>query len=173
MSGIITRFAGSLDSSGIPISGYSGDGAAATSAQLQFPSGIAVDSGNLYIADQNNQRIRKVDSSGIITTIAGTGVEGYSGDGLAATSAQLAYPSAMALDSGNLYIADTYNSRIRKVDSSGIITTIAGTGVYGYSGDGLAATTAELSDPVDITLDSGNLYIADRANHRIRKVDSS
>ena len=173
MSGIITRFAGSLNSSGIPLSGYSGDGGAATSAKLSFPRDIAVDSGNVYIADGNN-RIRKVDSSGIITTIAGTGEYGFSGDGFAAITAKLAGPRAVAVDSfNNLYIADTDNTRIRKVDSSGIITTIAGTGVYGYSGDGFAAITAKLASPHAVAVDSGNLYIADTENSRIRKVDSS
>ncbi|MFB5761966.1 cadherin-like beta sandwich domain-containing protein [Paenibacillus medicaginis] len=156
--------------------GYSGDGRAATTAQLNNPFGVAVDnSGNLYIADFNNNRIRKVDSLGNISTVAGTGSEGYSGDGRAATTAQLAGPTGVAVDnSGNLYIADFMNNRIRKVDSSGNISTVAGTGENGYSGDGGAATTAQLSDPQGVAVDSsGNLYIADRGNNRIRKVDSS
>ena len=173
MSGIITRFAGSLDSSGIPISGYSGDGGAATNAELNQPQGIVLDSGNLYIADTGNNRIRKVDSSGIITTIAGTGVAGFSGDGGAATAAQLFYPYDIEVFSGNIYIADSGNSRIRKIDSSGIITTIAGTDEPGFSGDGLAATSAQLSYPEGIAINSGNIYISDTNNHIIRKVDSS
>ena len=173
MSGIITRFAGSLDSSGIPMQGYSGDGGPATNAELNQPQGIAVDSGNVYIADNYNHRIRKIDSSGIITTIAGTGAYGYSGDGLAATSSQLSYPYGITIYSGNLYIADTGNQRIRKIDSSGIITTLAGTGVGVFSGDGALATNAELSSPIGIAVDSGNVYISDNNNHRIRKIDSS
>ena len=148
---------------------FSGDGAAATAAQLNNPRGVAVDgSGNLYIADTNNSRIRKVDSSGNISTVAG----GASGDGGAATAAQLNFPEGVALDgSGNLYIADTFNHRIRKVDSSGVITTVAGTGTSGFSGDGAAAGAAQLSRPRGVAVDgSGNLYIADSSNNRIRKI---
>ena len=188
MAFVISRFAGSLDASGIPIMGYSGDEGAATSAQLSMPSGITLDSlGNLYIADSVNYLIRKVDSSGIITRIAGSldasgiPVVGYSGDGAAATSAQLYNPSGIAIDSsGNIYIAETNNNVIRKIDSSGIISRFAGSldasgvPVAGYSGDEGAATSAELTAPYGITLDSlGNLYIADSSNHIIRKVDSS
>jgi len=155
--------------------GYSGDGGPATSAQLNYPAGVAVDSsGNLYIADRDNDRIRKVTSGGIISTVAGTGAWGYSGDGGAATDAQLYAPRGVAVDSsGNLYIADFDNHRIRKVTSSGIISTMAGTGAFGYSGDGGAATSAQLDSPTGIAVDSsGNLYIADLFNHRIRKVTS-
>ena len=156
--------------------GFSGDGAAATAAQLNRPRGVALDgSGNLYIADETNHRIRKVDSSGNISTVAGTGTSGFSGDGAAATAAQLNSPWGVALDgSGNLYIADRQNHRIRKVDSSGNISTVAGTGTSGFSGDGAAATAAQLYQPTGVALDgAGNLYIADWANQRIRKVDSS
>jgi sugar lactone lactonase YvrE len=166
-SGNITTFAGN----GTP--GYSGDGESATSAQLNNPNGIAVDSlGNIYIADQYNYRIRKVDSDGKITTIAGNGTPGYSGDGGPATSAQLYNPSGVAVDSdGNIYIADNNNYRVRKVDSSGKITTFAGTGTAGYSGDGGPATLAQLNWPYGVAVDSvGNIYIADRSNNRIRKV---
>ena len=161
---------------GTGTSGFSGDGAAATAAQLHNPYGVALDgSGNLYIADRDNQRIRKVDSTGNITTVAGTGTSGFSGDGAAATAAQLHNPYGVALDgSGNLYIADRDNQRIRKVDSTGNITTVAGTGTSGFSGDGAAAVAAQLRAPWDVAPDgSGNLYIADRGNRRIRKVDSS
>ena len=173
-AGIIATYAGTGES------GYSGDGAPATAARLDYPRGVAVDSsGNVYIADTNNHRIRKVDSSGTITTVAGTGstglrLGGFSGDGGPATSAQLQHPSGVAVDSsGNLYIADTYNHRIRKVDSSGTITTVAGTGVSGFSGDGGMASAAMLDSPGDVAVDgSGNLYIADTYNSRIRRVDT-
>ena len=153
-----------------------GDGGAADRAQLRSPSGAAADgAGNLYIADYSNQRVRKVDAAGVITTAAGTGERGYGGDGGAAVRAQLNFPSGAALDSaGNLYIADTGNQRIRKVDAAGIITTVAGTGVRGYGGDGGAADQAQLSSPQGVAVDgAGNLYIADRDNHRIRKVDTA
>ena len=168
--GTITTIAGT------GTSGYSGDGGLATSAMLNNPSGVAVDSsGNLYIADFQNLRIRKVNTSGTITTVAGIGRSGYSGDGGLATSAMLNNPSGVAVDgSGNLYIADSGNLRIRKVDTMGTITTVAGTGVRGYSGDGGLGTSAMLNDPSVVAVDgSGDLYIADRLNHRIRKVDNS
>ncbi len=154
-------------------SGFSGDGSAATSAQISGPYGIAIDSaGNLFFADQHNHRIRKVDNSGNISTVAGNGTSGFSGDGSGATSAELASPLGVAVDSsGNLYIADTGNNRIRKVTSGGTISTIAGLDTAGFSGDGAAATSAELSTPVGIAVDSsGNLYIADTGNNRIRKI---
>ena len=145
-------------------------------ARLTFPTGVAMDgSGNLYIADYGNNRIRKVDSSGIITTVAGNGTAGYSGDGGAAASAKLSSPTGVAVDgSGNLYIADYGNDVIRKVSASGIITTSAGAyESYDYSGDGGAATSASLYDPQGVAVDgSGNLYIADYGNNVIRKVDS-
>ena len=123
---------------GTGTAGYSGDGGAATSAQINFPHGVAVDgSGNVYIPDLFNHRIRKVDTSGNISTFAGTGTGGYSGDGGAATSAQIKSPIGVVVDgSGNVYITDMGNHRIRKVDTSGDISTIAGTGTAGYSGDG-------------------------------------
>ena len=154
-----------------------GDGGAATAAQLNNPRGIAVDgAGNLYIADTWNNRIRKVDTAGVITTVAGSGTNGFSGDGGAATSARLNYPYGVTPDgAGNLYIADSRNNRIRKVDTAGVITTVAGSSTTGaFSGDGGAATTARLNLPDSVVLDAlGNLYIADRVNHRIRKVDTA
>jgi len=156
--------------------GFSGDGGAATSAQLRYPTDVAVDSaGNLYIADQSNHRIRKVDVMGQISTVAGNGAQGYGGDGAAATSAQLANPTGVAADgAGNLYIADISNQRIRKVDATGQISTVAGNGTHGYGGDGAAATSAQLAAPTGVVVDAaGNLYIADQGNHRIRKVDAT
>ena len=136
--------------------------------------------GNLYIAEWNNHRIRKVNSAGVISTVAGTGTAGFSGDGGAATSAQLNYPIGVALDgAGNLYIADRFNHRIRKVDAAGVISTVAGDGTQdndgfgGFGGDGGAATAARLNLPAGVAVDgSGNLYISDWGNHRIRKVDA-
>ena len=163
--GVITTIAGT------GIEGYSGDNAAATAAQLDTPTGVAVDtSANIYIADSHNHRIRKI-SGGTITTFAGTGAPGFSGDTGSAVAAQLWLPSGVAVDkSGNVYIADTNNHRIRKV-SSGTINTIAGDGEELYAGDGAAATAAALDSPTSVAVDaSGNVYIADRLNQRIRMV---
>jgi uncharacterized protein (TIGR03437 family) len=151
--------------------GYSGDNGPATSAQLNQPWGVAVDAaGNVYIADTVNNRIRKV-ANGVISTVAGNGTLGYSGDDGPATSAQLSWPAGVAVDSaGNLYVADQNNNRIRKV-SNGVITTVAGNGTPGYSGDNGSATSAKLYGPQGVAVDSaGNLYIADTSNQRIRKV---
>jgi sugar lactone lactonase YvrE len=137
---------------------------------------VAVDhSGNIFIADAGNQRVRKMDTNGIITTVAGNGVAGYSGDEAAATSARLSYPSGVAVDpSGNLFIADDDNERVRRVDTNGIITTVAGNGVAGYSGDGGAATSARLYNPSGVVVDgAGNLFITDENNSRIRKVTAN
>src|SRR5215218_7289054 len=163
--GTITTVAGT----GEP--GFSGDGRPATKAQLDVPFAVAVDpEGNLYITDENNFRIRKVDKGGIITTFAGTGEDRHSGDGGPATSAQLRDPGGIAFDArGNLYVAD-YTS-VRKIDRSGTITTVAGTGQLGFSGDGGPATEAKLT-AYDVALDhQGNIYICDLENQRIRKVD--
>ena len=172
-SGNITTVAGSYGLGG----NYSGDGGAATNAALNSPSSVAVDgSGNLYIADTWNAVIRKVDTNGMITTVAGNDNLdwGYSGDGGPATNATLNLPSGVAVDgSGNVYIADEYNSVIRKVDTNGYIWTVAGNGGYGYSGDGGMATNATLNSPCSVAVDAaGNLYIADGGNNDIRKVDT-
>jgi sugar lactone lactonase YvrE len=149
-------------------------GVEATNVPLNQPSAIAFDAaGNLYIADTDDHMIREVNIVGVITIVAGTGEQGFAGDGGAATSALLDSPAGVALDSsGNLYIADTHNQRIREV-SSGMIATIAGTGAAGFSGDGATATAAGLSLPTAIAVDiHGNLYIADTNNHRIREVSN-
>jgi trimeric autotransporter adhesin len=171
-TGIITTLAGN------GTAGYGGDGGQATSTSLFGPSDVAVDaSGNIYIADSDNNRIRMVMmSTGIITTVAGNGTFGYSGDGGLATSARLSSPSDVAVDAlGNIYIADTDNGRIRMVmKSTGIVTTVAGNGLYSYSGDGGLATSAALFFPDGITVDaSGNIYIIDSGNHCIRMVTKS
>ena len=170
---LITTYAGSTATSG-----YAGDNAAASSATLGYPWAIACDSsGNLYIADQNNHRIRKVTAStGIISTIVGTGTSSYSGDSGLASSATLNTPLGVAYDTAdNLYIADTYNQRIRKV-SAGVIYTVAGSGATGSSsgsfiGENVQATSATLNQPYGIATDSSNnVYIADSFNNRIRKI---
>ena len=166
--GNMTRFAGTGES------GFSGDDGKATEAQLKIPAGLTFDKkGNLYIADRNNHRIRKVDTRGIITTVAGNGTAGFSGDGGKATQAQLNLPSGVAVDDkGNIYISDRSNNRVRVVDNKGTITTFAGNGGDGYSGDSGPATKAQLSKPFGLALDKkGNLYIADRENNRVRKVN--
>ena len=168
-TGIITVVAGTED-----VQGYSGDNGPATAATLDTPAGVAIDAnGNIFIADSHNHRIRKV-SAGTITTIAGTGVAGYSGDGAAATLAQLALPSGVAVDSsGNVYIADTNNQRIREITGT-TINTIAGDGEELFSGDGAAATTAVLDSPTGVAVDkAGNVYIADRHNHRVRMISGT
>src|SRR5271170_3584114 len=157
--------------------GYAGDGSAATSGELNFPSAAAFDqAGDLFIADTSNNAIRRVAAgTGVITTVAGTGVAGYSGDGGAATSAQLNSPAGVTVDSaGNIYVADTVNNVVRRVDAgTNFITTVAGTGVAGYSGDGGAATSAQLFGPSGIAFDqAGNLFIADSSNNVVRRVDA-
>ena len=170
-AGVITTVAGS------GARGFGGDGGPATEAMLGFPFGVAVDgAGNLYIADRDNDRIRKVDAAGVISTVAGNGLLGNSGDGGPATEARLNNLSDVTVDGlGNLYVAS--NHCIRRVDAAGIITTVAGQNARpghggGRGGDGGAATAAQLYYPASVAVDGvGNLYIADRGNNRIRKVD--
>ena len=166
-----------------PKVGFSGDDGPATSAEIDAPMGVTFDgAGNLYFGDKWNFRVRKVDTSGIITTVAGNGTQGYSGDGGPATSASLYYPRSVAVDgAGNLYILDSSQTdnaigNIRRVDTNGNITTIAGGGLfnYGYNGDNIPASQAQLNSPLKILIDgAGNIYIVDYANQRIRKIDTS
>ncbi len=156
--------------------GFSGDGGAATAAQLSNPVGLAFDgAGNLYIADEVNNRIRKVNSAGVISTVAGTGARGFDGDGGQATAAQLSFPTGVIVDgAGNIIIADRGNNRIREVNANGVISTIAGNGNASFGGDGGAATAAQLDTPTGVALDgAGDLYIADANNNLIRKVDTN
>jgi uncharacterized protein (TIGR03437 family) len=170
-SGTIGTVAG-----GALLPGFSGDGGPATSAALFLPGGVAVDSsGNIFIADVANNRIRKVNPAGVISTVVGNGTKGFSGDGGAATAAMLNLFGAhtgLGVDSaGNLYIPDVANHRVRKVDTAGLITTVAGNGIAGFSGDGGSATSAGLNNPNDVAVDiAGNFYIADASNNRVRKV---
>ena len=176
VDGALTSIAGNSSN------GFSGDGGPAASAQLNGPRGVAVDvSGNLYIADTKNSRVRKVTADGVISTVAGKGTVGFSGDGGLATSAQLflappnsgyASSSGIAVDvAGNLYIGDTNNYRVRKVTADGVISTVAGNGTFGFSGDGGLAISAQLNLPSGVAVDAaGNLYVADTENYRVRKV---
>jgi sugar lactone lactonase YvrE len=176
-AGIITTVAG--DTTGartLSNSGYSGDGGQATNAKLDDPRSLAFDAaGNLYISEQQNDCVRKVNTAGIITTVAGKGYSGFSGDGGPATAATLNTPEGITVDAaGNLYIADYQNYRIRMVNTAGIISSIAGTGLPNFSGDGGSAIAAGLNDPNGVMFDgAGNLYITDLGNSVIRKVDAS
>ena len=169
ITGIITSITGNLPA------GYSGDGGPLITAQFRSITGITFDAtGNMYISDNGNHVIRKVNTLGVITTVAGTGVPGFGGDGGLATSAQLASPYKVVFDNnGNMYIPENGNNRIRKVNNTGIISTYAGTGNFGYSGDGGQATSADLQYPWTIDVDNeGNLYIGDGANV-VRKVTTN
>ena len=156
--------------------GYSGDGDLASNAQLNGPTDLVYDTnGNLFFVDGQNSVVRKIDTNGIISTIAGNGIPGYSGDGGLATDAQLYAPYGIVFDTNNnLYISEIGNNVIRKIDTNGIISTIAGNGIQGYSGDGGLAINAKLHGPYGITFDSNdNLYIGERNNNVIRKIDTN
>ncbi len=150
---------------------YTGDGGPATLAKLNLPMAMAIDKvGNIYIADERNSAIRKVDNAGIITTVAGNGIFDYAGDGGPATAAHLSNVAGLAIDANdNLYVADEVNNRIRKIDRNGRITTIAGNGKMGYSGNGKAATLAALYYPIGVAVDAvGNVFFADAGNNAVR-----
>src|SRR6185369_902058 len=164
--GALTAVAGS------GTSGFGGDNSPAASAQLNRPTAVAIDAaGTVYIADTDNNRVRKVSSAGVITTIAGDGREGFYGDGVAATATGLWAPAGLLFDrTGNLYIADRRNNRIRVVNAAGMISTIAGRGAAGFRGDGGLATEASVSLPASLAFLGGDLLIADAGNDRIRSI---
>jgi hypothetical protein len=167
--GIISTFAGD------DTDGFSGDGGPAVNALISNQNAMALDvAGNIYLADSGDNRIRKITPAGVISTVAGNGGVGYSGDGGSATSARLDYPVATAFDAaGNMYISDDNNNRIRRVSTSGQISTFAGNGTAGFSGDGGLAVSAEINRPYGLAIDArGDLYFADGGNCRIRKVDT-
>ena len=168
-SGIISTVAGD------GTAGYSGDGAAATSAKLNSPQGlVTLPGGGFLVTDTGNNVVRKVDAAGTITTIAGNGTAAYAGDGGAATAAELNAPVGLALDpAGELFIADQNNNAVRKVGTTGTITTVAGTGTAGFSGDGGQATSAQLTGPAGLAIDGGRIFVSDRGNFRIREIDPS
>jgi len=159
---------------GTGVAGYGGDGGLATAAQIKNPSNVIADAmGNIYIADNSNSRIRKVNTAGVISTIAGTGVPGMSGDGGPATAATFYSPNGLAIDGvGNIYVADINANNVRKISASGIISTIAGVGGLGPLGDGGPATAAHVGSPNGIVLDQGgNIYISDFSGNRVRKIN--
>ncbi len=167
-AGIIGTFAGT------GVAGFAGDSGLAINCKFYYPTDVAVDgAGNVYVADQYNNRIRKINTGGTITTVAGSGVQGFGGDSGLAVKAKLNFPRTIALDAaGNMYIADYYNSRIRKVATTGTITTFCGTGVYGYNGNFEPRLTAQMSFPHGIDVDAaGNVYFSDANNNYIRKID--
>jgi sugar lactone lactonase YvrE len=172
-AGGITTVAGKPTSAtGVHIS-FSGDGGPATRAELSFPTGLAVNrAGELFIADTENHRVRRVGADGTMTTIAGTGAPGFAGDGGVATGAQLNEPRGLAVDQqGDLFVADAANHRVRRIEPDGTITTVVGTGAPGFSGDEGAATQAQLNHPIGVAVDSqGSLFIVDQLNGRIRRV---
>lgn len=176
VGGNITRVAGSAGVSGFLEKNAKDEFLDAKDAQLNAPTGIAIDAANnIYFCDTRNHRVRKIGADGKISTIAGNGTKGELGDGAAATDAELNSPTGVAVDpAGNVYIADQMNHRIRKVDKDGIISTVAGVGLPGYAGNGGLATSAKLFYPCCIALDKqGNLFIADRTNNRVRRVDAA
>src|SRR5262249_8862419 len=154
------------------VAGFSGDGGSATNAQLNLPYGLALDgTGNLFIAELNNNRVRMVNAAGVITTVAGTGAAGSAGDGGPPARAQLRNPSDVLIDlSGNVFIADSTNYKVRKITPAGVISTVAGIGTRGFSGDNGAATAAQFNLPMGLAMDAtGNLDITDLNNARIRR----
>lgn len=160
---------------GTGVNGYSGDGGPATNAKMYSPSSLVFDkNGSFYFTENGNSTIRKVSPSGIISRVAGNGTSGYSGDGGWAIDAEIEGGGGLAVDKwNNMYLADGSNHRVRKITTDGLIHTIAGTGVAGYNGDGISALSAQLNQPQGVGVDdTGNVYICDRMNFRLRKVDT-
>jgi hypothetical protein len=155
--------------------GFSGDGGPATAALLNYPTDVAVDASGVYLVDSGNHRVRHVSAAGTIVTVAGNGVDGFGGDGGPASAASLSWPNDMALDgTGGYYIADKYNCRVRYVSAAGIISTVAGTGVCGYNGEGALATATQLFYPSGVAADGkGGFLVADAGNNRVRYVSPS
>jgi sugar lactone lactonase YvrE len=167
-SGTITTIAGT------GVAGFAGDGGPATAAQFDGPRAVTGDrAGNLYIADDNNHRIRRIDPAGVVTTIAGNGTAGPGGDGGPARSAQFDHPRGVAVDTrGNVFVADSMNHRVRMIDPSGVISTVAGCGRQGYGGDGGPALVARLFEPRGVAVDAaGHVFVADTYNDRTRRID--
>ena len=165
-----------INIAGTGAAGYNGDSIPATSAKLNRPYGIATDTiGNIYFCDDGNFRVRKIDTFGIITTIAGTGTAGYNGDSIPAIAAEISGIAGTATDKyGNVYFSDGDNNRVRKINSAGIITTVAGTGLYLYNGDNIPAIAANINTPYGVTVDrNGNIYIGEENGNRVRKVDTT
>ena len=162
-----------LTVAGTGAAGFAGDGGSARAARLNGPTGVTVDAaGNVYVADTANHRIRKVTPAGVITTIAGTGTGGFSGDGGQATAAQLFAPGGVAVDgAGNVYVGDTSNNRVRKVAPDGTITTVAGTGTEGYTADGVPVVTVDLHGPTALAVAAdGTVYVVEYGGGRMRKI---
>jgi sugar lactone lactonase YvrE len=174
--GVINAFAGAgpIPPVGSNEGGFGSDGGPAERARLHVPTSVAFDlEGNLYVADRDNGAVRKIGRDGLISTVAGTGSRGYSGDGGPAVKARLDQPQGFAFDkAGNLYVSDSANNRVRRIDRKGVITTVAGNGRHGYSGDGGPATKARLSDPYGLAFDAkGNLYVAEPDEGVVRRID--
>ena len=167
-AGIIATVAGTGER------GYGGDGGPGAEAQLDSPTRIRADAdGQLYICDTRNHRIRRVDLNGVIATFAGTGVRGFSGDGGAAVESELNSPHDLRFTEGDLYVADAGNNVIRKIDANGVISTVVGTGIKGYTGDGSLATDARVGSPTSIRFDArGNLYFSDSTYNVVRTVNA-
>lgn len=173
--GVISTFAGA-GAVGVDAGGYAGDGGPATAARLQEPVGVGLGAGgDVYVADRDNNAIRKIDADGTITTVIGGGGAGFSGDGGPASDARIDRPQQIVVDpDGNVYFADSGNNRVRRIDTEGVVTTVAGNGRAATSGDGGPALSAAVWNPTGLALDDeGNLYVSQPDDNRIRRVDTT